>query len=243
MRMFQSKVMIYDILADYYDALVKDEEASLAWLDWIRSETRPCDVLELACGSGEITELLSNSGYQVSALDLSAHMIQQAKTKDVDNKIQFYCQDMRDLSDFSSYSLILCLCDSFNYLLTEDEVSAFFKEVSDHLKSDGYFLFDTHSLDRIDEFREEYNETGSFDNCDYQWSITSEEDLIYQDFAFYLADGRVIEEHHIQRVYDPVFLENELSKYFEIIKVTTDFDLDGICEGEKYFYICKKRKL
>lgn len=242
MQMFRYKLMIYDTLAGYYDALVKDEEASLAWLKWIQSKSEPCEVLELACGSGEITELLSKSGYQVSALDLSEQMIEQARTKDKDHKIQFYCQDMRDLSGFPSYSLILCLCDSFNYLLTEEEVSNFFKEVADHLKLGGYFLFDTHSLDRLDEFRQEYNETGSFEDCDYQWSITSEEDLIYQDFAFYLADDRVVQEHHIQRVYDPEFLKSELSKHFEIIKVTTDFDQDGICEGEKYFYICKKRE-
>lgn len=234
--------MIYDTLASYYDALVKDEEASLAWVDWITSKLSPCDVLELACGSGEITEILSKKGYQVTALDLSKEMVEQAKSKNKEHTIQFYCQDMKDLSNLGTFSGILCLCDSFNYILEDQEVDAFFKEVSNHLKDNGLFFFDTHSLDRLDEFEEEYNETGSFDDdCDYQWSISSEEDLIYQDFAFYLEDGKIIQEHHIQRVYTPEFLEEKLSKYFTILQVNTDFDLKGIQEGEKYFYICEKK--
>ena len=43
--------MIYNTLAHYYDALVKDEEASREWVSWIESELAPCDCLELACGS------------------------------------------------------------------------------------------------------------------------------------------------------------------------------------------------
>lgn len=88
-EMFQSLNMIYDTLAQYYDALVKDEEASRMWVDWIESKCSPCDVLELACGSGEITEMLVQDGFDVSALDLSDEMIEQAKQKDVDNKIHF----------------------------------------------------------------------------------------------------------------------------------------------------------
>lgn len=233
--------MIYDTLASYYDELVKDDEASRMWVKWIKSKLSPCDILELACGSGEITELLVQDGFKVSALDLSSEMVERAKSKDKDGKIDFYCQDMKDLSNFGLFSAIFCLCDSFNYILEKDEVDNFFKEVSTHLKDGGYFLFDTHSMDRIDEFEEEFNETGSFDDCDYQWSIMSEYDLVYQDFAFYLEGGKVVQEHHIQRVYTPEFLEETLSKYFNIVQVNTDFELDGICEGEKYFYICQKK--
>ena len=122
-----------------------------------------------------------------------------------------------------------------------EDVTNFFKEVSLHLEKKGYFFFDTHSMDRLLEFEEEYNETGSFENCDYQWSIMSEDDLIYQDFAFYFEQGKIVQEHHIQRVYDPEWLKEELGKYFDILSISTDFDMEGIQEGEKYFYICQKK--
>ena len=81
--------MIYNTLAHYYDALVKDEEASREWVSWIENELAPCDCLELACGSGEITEMLAKKGYTMTALDLSEEMVKQAKSKNLEGSIQF----------------------------------------------------------------------------------------------------------------------------------------------------------
>lgn len=233
--------MIYNTLANYYDALVKDEEATKQWVDWIETFSRPSRCLELACGSGEITELLANHKYEMSALDLSKEMVKRAKEKNVEKNIQFYCQDMRDLSNLHCYETILCLCDSFNYLLSKEDVKHFFKSVYDHLDEGGLFFFDTHAWDRLEEFSEEFNETGQFkDGCQYQWSIMSEGDYIYQDFAFYFHD-QVVQEHHIQRVYANDWLEESLKEYFEIENICTDFEHEGIGPGEKYFYVCRKR--
>lgn len=241
MPMFRLKPMIYDTLASYYDALVKDEEATLSWVHWIESFQKPCSMLELACGSAEITQVLSHHGFQMTALDLSQGMIDQAKRKDKEQKIQFLCQDMRDLSNLPSFESVACLCDSFNYILEKEEIVSFFKEVHDHLQPEGIFFFDTHSLDRLDEFSEEFNETGHIEDVDYQWSITSEEEIIYQDFAFYKENGEVIQEHHMQRVYDPEWLKEVLHPYFYIESIKTDFDLEGIQPGEKYFFVCRRK--
>lgn len=241
MQMSRSKSMIYDTLALYYDALVKDDQATLAWVNWIQSSLSPCRVLELACGSGEITQALAQKGYQMTALDQSESMIQQAKAKKKGDPIQYLCQDMRNLCGLGNFEAILCLCDSFNYLLEPQEVQQFFLEVHDHFSENGLFFFDTHSLDRLQEFQEEFNETGHIFDVDYQWSITSEENYIYQDFAFYKEDGTVIEEHHMQRVYDPAWLIEILELYFTIEKITTDFDQEGIQEGEKYFFVCRRK--
>lgn len=231
--------MNYNTLASYYDDLVKDDQATQAWVDWIQRFQKPCSMLELACGSGEITHTLHHLGYQMSALDLSQAMIDKARTKD--DEIVYYCQDMKDLSNLGSYEAMACLCDSFNYLLSIEDVKTFFKEVSSHLKEGGLFFFDTHSLDRLSEFEQEWNETGTFvDGLHYQWSISSEDDWIYQDFAFYLPNGQVKQEHHLQRVYEPKSLEQAFLPYFSIVDVCTDFDLVGIQEGEKYFYVLKK---
>ena len=93
----------------------------------------------------------------------------------------------------------------------------------------------------MDEFSEEFNETGHIEDVDYQWSITSEEEIIYQDFAFYKENGEVIQEHHMQRVYDPEWLKEALHPYFYIESIKTDFDLEGIQPGEKYFFVCRRK--
>ena len=38
-----------------------------------------------------------------------------------------------------------------------------------------------------------------------------------------------------------LWMNDTLSKYFDVLKVTTDFDIEGIAPGEKYFYVCRKK--
>ena len=47
--------MMYELLAHVYDALVKDDEATACWVELIKAHIRGTELLELACGSGEIT--------------------------------------------------------------------------------------------------------------------------------------------------------------------------------------------
>ena len=72
---------MYQILARFYDALVKDDEATKDWVDFIEDHASFHSVLEYACGSGEITLALARKGYDVKAGDLSSEMIEMAKKK------------------------------------------------------------------------------------------------------------------------------------------------------------------
>ena len=234
--------MIYNTLAHYYDALVKDDQATSAWHDWIHTVKIGFSILELACGSGEITRHLAQDGVHIDALDLSEEMIAEAKQKQDSQSIHYFTGNMLDLKECGQYEAILCLCDSINYILDPDDLIHLFREVDAHLSDSGYFLFDTHSLDRLEEFQEEFNETGEFeDGVQYQWSIMAEDDFIYQDFAFYKLDGTIQQEHHIQRVYEPTWLHEQLERFFTIVDIRTDFDQEGIQSGEKYFYIVQKK--
>lgn len=82
---------IYNQLAEYYDDLVKDDEATKEWVNWIRSFLKPASVLELACGSGEITRSLAGLGYEVDALDLSAEWWKRPKKKTARIKSILWC--------------------------------------------------------------------------------------------------------------------------------------------------------
>lgn len=234
--------MMYQKLASFYDALVQDEEATKAWVDLIEKWIPKGNILELACGSGEITIALAKDGYQLKASDLSADMIQQAKKKAGSDLVAWNVMDMCDFQDKDCYDGILCLCDSFNYVLKEEQVLTMFQSVYAHLLEDGVFLMDMHSLDRLTEFEEEYNETGHIDGNEYQWTIQSDQDRIYQNFAFYDEDGRSVLEQHVQRVYDPLWIKEQLENVGFHVIIYTDFTQVGICEGEKQFYICKKVK-
>lgn len=234
--------MMYEALAHFYDALVQDDEATAAWVNLIESRIPKGNIMELACGSGEITIALANAGYHVNASDISGDMIAEAKKKEGSELVTWSTMDMCAFTDTSIYDGILCLCDSFNYLLEEAQVRALFTQVYEHLHDGGCFIMDMHSQDRLLEFQEEYNEAGRIDRQEYQWTIYSEEDCIYQNFAFYDEEGRVTLEQHIQRCYDPLYIEQVLKETGFEVEILTDFTTSGICEGEKQFYICKKVK-
>lgn len=118
-----------------------------------------------------------------------------------------------------------------------------FTKVYEHLREHGVFIMDMHSMDRLDEFEEEYNEAGKIMSHEYQWTIYAVEDRIYQNFAFYDEEGRVTLEQHIQRVYDPLDIKTRLEKTGFQVEIYTDFTEEGICEGEKQFFICRKESL
>ena len=233
--------MMYGTLAHFYDALVKDEEATKAWVALIEEAMPGKKLLELACGSGEITIALANDGYEMTATDLSQDMLDEAQKKTDSDKVVWQAMDMSDFKVEDAYDGILCLCDSFNYLLHEEQVISMIQQVKAHLHEHGVFLMDMHSMDRLDEFMEEYNEAGSIDSHEYQWTIQTIDDSIYQNFAFYDEEGRVTLEQHIQRVYDPLWVKEQLENAGFDVRVLTDFDQEGICEGEKIFFIATLR--
>ena len=230
---------MYNDLAKYYDALVKDDESTKLWLDFFNKHKNGETILELASGTGEITLALAND-YLVDASDISEMMLDQIKSKDIENLVNKYLQ--LDMSNFNldiTYDNIICFCDSINYLLDIESLQSMFKTVYNHLKMNGVFMFDMHSLDRLDEFKAEYIEVGKVLNTDYQWSISKEDDLLFHHFAFYEDDG-LKQEYHIQKVFNPLKVINLLEEIGFKLEIYTDFNKDGIVKGEKIFIVGRK---
>ena len=150
--------MIYDVLAPYYDALVGDIEACQRWVAFTKAYAHGSKVLDLACGSGDVSIALAKEGFRVRGIDFSKEMIACAKAKDKKKQVRFEIGDMRDLHDHEAYDVVTCYCDSLNYLLHEDEVRKVFQAVYDALTTQGVFLFDVHTQSRLDEFAQEYLE-------------------------------------------------------------------------------------
>lgn len=233
--------MIYQELAPYYDRLVQDEEATRMWVDFVQAHCTKGNMLELACGSGDIAIQLAKLGYDMIATDYSEAMMDIAKTKEDQELVNWQSMDMRDFHEMKPVDGILCFCDSLNYLLEETELLKVFKQSYQQLQDDGVLLFDVHSKDRIKEFEEEYVEDGYLDTIAYQWSIYCEDDDLFQTFAFYDEEAKVRLEQHHQRIYDPNWLMKQAIACGFEVRVFTDFTKEGIWEGEKYFYVCRKK--
>lgn len=232
--------MIYQTLAPFYDLLVKDDEATQMWVDFTQKYAKGRNILELACGSGEITIALAKLGYSMYGTDLSQEMIDEAQEKEGSELVEWEALDMVQLPLDKKYDSILCYCDSLNYVVHDQDVITVFEKVHACLEDGGIFLFDIHSLDREVEFAEEYIEEGFLDDVAYQWTIRHEDHFLYHSFTFYDANGKLEQEQHVQKVHNPLWVKEQLERIGFDVSMYTDFDLEGIQEGEKIFYVAKK---
>ena len=220
--------MIYQTLAPFYDLLVKDDEATQMWVDFTQKYAKGTNILELACG------------YFMYGTDLSQEMIDEAQEKEGSELVQWEALDMVQLPLDKKYDSILCYCDSLNYVVQNQDVLTVFEKVYACLEDGGVFLFDIHSLDREVEFAEEYIEEGFLDDVAYQWTIRHEDHFLYHSFTFYDANGKLEQEQHVQKVHNPLWVKEQLERIGFDVSMYTDFDLEGIQEGEKIFYVAKK---
>lgn len=230
---------MYQVLAQFYDALVADEKATQDWVHFIESHASFKTILEYACGSGEITLALAKLGYQIKASDLSSDMVEMAKKKKHADQVEFFVHNMVEKLEEKA-DLVLCLCDSMNYVIEEDDFKQVLFNAYSNLNENGTFIFDVHSLDRLEEFENEFYEEGMINKCGYEWSIETQQDYIYQNFVFFDESAHPTFEQHIQRVYDPYQIKAWCEQLGFSVEMYTDFIHEGICEGEKYFYVCRR---
>lgn len=182
---------MYQILAKYYQELVDAKEGSLFFFDLFKKINKGTRVLDCACGSGEFVELLYENRYDVQGFDLSLEMIQKCKYS---NLVQV--SNMLNFKYDTKFDTITCFCDSFNYLLNEQDILAFFNNVYYHLDNEGIFIFDMHTYSTLEDFKEEYYQEGIINNISYQWNIVAQNDLLCHTFIF-----DQLKEEHIQRIY------------------------------------------
>lgn len=146
--------MVYGQFSKTYQKLMNDELYPL-WVSYVEKYvTKKQSILELACGSGEVANLLSQKGYTIVGSDLSENMLSLAYQ--TNPKICWLQLNMADFQLDETYDSIICFADSLCYLQTEIEMQKTFQNVYNTLNNNGIFLFDVHSLYQINEVFHEY---------------------------------------------------------------------------------------
>lgn len=105
-------------------------------------------LLDLACGTGSISEVMAELGYDVIGVDNSEEMLDMAIEKKLDRglDIQYLCQDMRRLDMFGTVDVTVCALDSINHLPGLDDVRKVFEGVAFFSEQDGLFIFDVNTV-------------------------------------------------------------------------------------------------
>ncbi len=240
----------YDSLAAAYDGLTGDIPYAQV-LDFLEAVLRqegkrPNSVLDLACGTGSMSLLLAQRGYQVLASDISEEMLTQAAAKaaDMGDRAPYFIhQPMQRLRLPVPVDAVFCLLDSLNYLTQPEDCKKTLHRVFEALSSGGVFLFDINTPEKLyaldgqvflDENEDSY--------CVWRADFDTEENCCYYGIDLFSRRGDLWSrsfEQHCEYAYDPQMLCLWLQEAgFTKVRCFGDRRMEPPRSGEQriYFY-------
>ncbi|GHN00229.1 SAM-dependent methyltransferase [Cytophagales bacterium WSM2-2] len=129
----------------YYNLLYKDKNY-LQEVEYIHSlikefDVKGCHLLDIGCGTGSHAMEMSSRGFHVHGMDLSNQMLDIARNRNIPNAV-FSRGDIRNFRLDKKFDIVTSLFHVISYQTSNEDVKASFKNISDHLKEDGVFIFD-----------------------------------------------------------------------------------------------------
>ncbi len=246
--------MSYQQFAYLYDELMEDAPYP-EWLSFVKTASAKylkngSRFLDVGCGTGSMTILLAKEGFDVTGVDLSSDMLMVAKEKADSEKvsISLFQQDMRDLEGLGSYDCVTILCDSLNYILTEEDVKRTFLSAGNHLKAGGLLLFDVHSIHKINEIFIGQTFGSNEERLSYIWQCYDGEyeNSVEHDLSFFIQNGSKYErydEFHTQRTFSVEDYTRWLKDCgYDLLNVSADFlPEEPSDESERILFVARKR--
>ncbi len=138
--------LIYD--AKIYDGMNTGQADLQFYRRWMPQD-KNSRILEFCCGTGRLTLPIARDGYDISGVDYTASMLEQAKAKasEAGLEIRFIEADIRTLDLQEKYDLIFIPFNSIHHLYQNEDLFKALSVVKNHLKEGGLFLLDCFNPD------------------------------------------------------------------------------------------------
>jgi SAM-dependent methyltransferase len=137
----------YDAFAYAYDQALglRYFEAVSPLLDEIlkRQRVEGRSHLDMACGTGLALPFFEKRGFRSVGADLSLPMLQMARTR----ASALVAADFRQLPFRGSFSLVTCLYDSLNHLMSSEALTGGFRSIRQVMGPRSLFIFDMNHPD------------------------------------------------------------------------------------------------
>ena len=165
-------------------------------------------MLELGCGTGSLTRIMSAKGYDMIGIDNAAEMLAVAleQEREEPKNILYLLQDMCEFELYGTVKAVISICDCINYVTEPKDLLQVFCLVNNYLDTKGIFIFDMNTLYKYKEILgattiAENREEGSFI---WENFYDEEERINEYDLSIFIPEGelyRKYEEVHYQRAY------------------------------------------
>ena len=247
--------MSYSAIAECYDALNSHVDYE-AFASFLNREIRAGGisdgsiVLDLACGTGNITLPLLKRGYDMIGVDLSGDMLNIARNKKGGDKVLWLCQDMRSFELYGTVGAVVCCLDSINYLTSRNGLGKCFSLVHNYLDPNGIFIFDVNTPYKFEHIYGNNHYILEDDGiyCGWQNYFDKKSGLCDFELSFFYEndDGSYtrLDETQTERCYSIKTVTDLLVKNgFEIIKIISDFEGSPLKDtDERAYFVCRAIK-
>lgn len=120
-------------------------------------------ILELGCGSGNLSLFFVNAGYNYLGIDISKEMLAIAQKTAPD--AEFRQGDMRSLQLKERFDAILITGRSFTYMTKNKDVMDTLRTLHTHLNDNGYLIFDNFNAEIIfTDFKNKLVQTAQYND-------------------------------------------------------------------------------
>jgi SAM-dependent methyltransferase len=204
----------YRAMALVYDRWMRHDHAPYEqWCSFIDRECRlhgpgVGDILEIGCGTGTMTAILRDRGYRMTGVDASPWMLEAARAKLGDSVplILSRLPSPAEGLDLGTHDAAICCFDTANYLVSDGELGAAFRQIAGTLRPGGLLIVDTNTQFKFEQLFGSYRFGDDLGDFAYVWRshfdpTTCRCELL---LSFFVAEGDVYRrtvERHVQRAY------------------------------------------
>lgn len=157
-------------------------------------------VLELGCGTGSITRRLAARGYDMIGIDISEEMLEIARDKEYNqdcnesveyiedeqqperSSILYLQQDMREFELFGTVAAVVSICDSMNYITSEEELLKVLQLVNNYLDAGGIFIFDMNTIHKYKDILADHTIAENREDGSFIWDNFYDEDSMINEY-------------------------------------------------------------
>lgn len=209
-------------------------------------------VLDMGCGTGSITELLQEAGYDMIGIDNSEDMLWIAREKAMEKELDilYLLQDMREFELYGTVGAVVSICDSINYITEEEELLKVFRLVNNYLDPGGIFIFDLNTPYKYEELLADHVIAENREDCAFIWEnyYDPETRINEYDLSLYVEEEedlfRRYSEVHYQKAYSLELIKELLNRAgMEFITAYDAFTKNPPREkGERMYVIAREKK-
>lgn len=209
----------YTGFAQVYD-LFMDNVPYEAWSNYVEEflaeeGIRDGILLDLGCGTGKMTRIMAEKGFDMIGIDNSMEMLDMAREyeydREEDSGILYLLQDMREFELYGTVRAVYSACDCLNYIMEEEELLTVFRLVNNYLDPKGLFIFDMNTPYKYEHLLAENTIAENREEGSFIWEnyYDKEEQINEYDLTLFIKEPGDEEEErflrftetHFQRCY------------------------------------------